>query len=48
LQAIIYGDEAFILVIIPTGGSKSLLFILLAAASWDGITIVIVPIVALR
>jgi superfamily II DNA helicase RecQ len=48
LQAIIYGDEAFILAIMPTGSSKSLLFMLLAAASRDEVTIVIVPIVALR
>jgi superfamily II DNA helicase RecQ len=32
LQAIIYGDEAFILAIMPTGSSKSLLFMLPAAA----------------
>jgi superfamily II DNA helicase RecQ len=32
LQAIIYSNEAFILAIILTGGSKSLLFMLLAAA----------------
>jgi superfamily II DNA helicase RecQ len=48
LQAIIHGDEAFILVIMPTGGGKSLLFMLPAAASWHGVTIVIVPMVALR
>jgi superfamily II DNA helicase RecQ len=48
LQAIIYGDEAFVLAIIPTGGSESLLFMLPAAASRDRITIVIVPMVALR
>jgi superfamily II DNA helicase RecQ len=48
LQAIIYGDKAFILAIMPTGGGKSLLFMLLVAALWDGVTIVIVPIVALR
>jgi superfamily II DNA helicase RecQ len=48
LQAIIYSDKAFILVIMPIGGGKSLLFMLLAAASRDGVTIVIVPIVALR
>jgi superfamily II DNA helicase RecQ len=48
LQAIIYGDEAFILAIIPTDGSKSLLFMLLVAASRDEVTIVIVPIVALQ
>jgi superfamily II DNA helicase RecQ len=33
LRAIIYSDEVFILAIMPTGGSKSLLFMLLAAAS---------------
>jgi superfamily II DNA helicase RecQ len=48
LQAIIHGDKAFILVIMPTGGGKSLLFMLLAAASRYGVTIVIVPMVALR
>lgn len=48
LRAIIYGDEAFVLAIIPTGGGKSLLFILPAVASRDGVTIVIVPIVALQ
>jgi superfamily II DNA helicase RecQ len=32
----------------PTGGGKSLLFMLPVAASRDGVTIVIVPIVALR
>jgi superfamily II DNA helicase RecQ len=48
LRAIIYGDEVFILAIMPTGSSKSLLFMLLVAASQDGVTIVIVPIVALR
>jgi superfamily II DNA helicase RecQ len=48
LQAIIYSDEVFILAIMLTGGSKSLLFMLLAAASQDRITIVIVLIVALR
>jgi superfamily II DNA helicase RecQ len=48
LQAIIHGDEAFILAIMPTGGGKSLLFMLPAAASRDGVTIVIVPMVALR
>jgi superfamily II DNA helicase RecQ len=46
--AIIHSDEAFILAIMPTGGGKSLLFMLPAAASRDGITIVIVLIVALR
>jgi superfamily II DNA helicase RecQ len=48
LQAIIYGDEAFILAIILTGGGKSLLFMLLAAALRHGVTIVIVLIVALQ
>lgn len=48
LRAIIYSDKAFILVIMPTGGGKSLLFMLLAAALQDRVTIVIVPIVALR
>jgi superfamily II DNA helicase RecQ len=48
LRAIIYGDEAFILAIMPTGGGKSLLFMLPVAASRDGVTIVIVPMVALR
>jgi hypothetical protein len=48
LQAIIHGDEAFILAIMPTGGGKSLLFMLPAAALRDGVTIVIVPMVALR
>jgi superfamily II DNA helicase RecQ len=48
LQAIIYGDKTFILAIIPTGGGKSLLFMLLAAVSQDGVMIVIIPIVALQ
>jgi superfamily II DNA helicase RecQ len=48
LRAIIHGDEAFILAIIPTGGGKSLLFMLPVAVSRDRVTIVIVPIVALR
>jgi len=48
LRAIIHGDKAFILAIMPTGGGKSLLFMLLVAASWDRVTIVIVPMVALR
>jgi len=48
LRAIIHGDEAFVLAIMPTGGGKSLLFMLPVAASWDGVTIVIVPMVALR
>jgi superfamily II DNA helicase RecQ len=48
LQAIIYGDEAFILAIMPIGGSKSLLFMLLVVASRNEVTIVIVLIVALR
>jgi len=47
LRAIIYGDKVFILAIMPTGSSKSLLFMLLAAASQDRVTIVIVPMVAL-
>jgi superfamily II DNA helicase RecQ len=33
LQAIIYSDKVFILAIMPTGSSKSLLFMLLAVAS---------------
>jgi superfamily II DNA helicase RecQ len=32
LQAIIYSDKVFILAIMPTGSSKSLLFMLLAVA----------------
>jgi superfamily II DNA helicase RecQ len=48
LRAIIYSDEAFILAIMPTGGGESLLFMLPVAASRDGVTIVIVPIVVLR
>ena len=48
LRAIIHGDEAFVLAIMPTGGGKSLLFMLPAAASRDGVTVVIVPMVALR
>jgi superfamily II DNA helicase RecQ len=48
LQAIIHGDKAFILAIMPTGGGKSLLFMLPAAASRHGVTIVIVLMVALR
>jgi superfamily II DNA helicase RecQ len=48
LRAIIYGDEAFILAIMLTGGGKSLLFMLPAVASWDRVIIVIVPIVALQ
>ena len=48
LQAIIHSDKAFILAIMPTGGGKSLLFMLPVAASQDGVTIVIVLIVALR
>jgi superfamily II DNA helicase RecQ len=48
LRAIIYSDEVFILAIMPTGSGKSLLFMLLAAASQDGVTIVIVLMVALR
>ena len=48
LRAIIHGDEAFVLAIMLTGGGKSLLFMWPAAASRDGVTIVIVPMVALR
>ena len=48
LQAIVHGNEAFILAIMPTGGGKSLLFMLPASASQDGVTVVIVPMVALR
>ena len=48
MRAIIYGDKAFILAIMPTGGSKSLLFMLPAVALQDGVTIVIVPMVALQ
>lgn len=48
LRAIVYGNKPFILAIMPTGGGKSLLFMLPAAASRDGVTIVIVPMVALR
>jgi len=48
LQAIIHGDKAFILAIMLTGSGKSLLFILPAAASQDGVTIVIVLMVALQ
>jgi superfamily II DNA helicase RecQ len=48
LRAIIHGDEAFVLAIILIGGGKSLLFMLPVAASRDRVTIVIVPIVALR
>jgi superfamily II DNA helicase RecQ len=48
LRAIVHGNEPFILAIMPTGGGKSLLFMLPAAASRDGVTIVIVPMVALR
>jgi superfamily II DNA helicase RecQ len=33
LRAIIYGDEVFILAIMPIGSSKSLLFMLPVAAS---------------
>jgi superfamily II DNA helicase RecQ len=47
LRAIIYSDKAFILAIMLTGSSKSLLFILLAVASQDEVMIVIVPMVAL-
>jgi superfamily II DNA helicase RecQ len=47
LQAIIYSNEAFILAIMLTGSGKSLLFMLLAAASQHRVTIVIVPMVAL-
>jgi superfamily II DNA helicase RecQ len=36
------------LAIMLTGGGKSLLFMLLAVASQDGVTVVIVPMVALR
>jgi superfamily II DNA helicase RecQ len=48
LQAIIHSDKVFILVIMPIGGSKSLLFMLPAAVSRDGVTIMIVPMVALQ
>jgi superfamily II DNA helicase RecQ len=48
LQAIIYGNEVFVLAIMLTGGSKSLLFMLLAVASQDRVTIVIVLIVVLQ
>jgi superfamily II DNA helicase RecQ len=48
LRAIIHGNEPFILAIMPTEGSKSLLFMLPAAASRNGVTIVIIPMVALR
>jgi superfamily II DNA helicase RecQ len=40
--------EPFVLAVMPTGGGKSLLFMLLAAASGDGVTIVVVPMTALR
>jgi superfamily II DNA helicase RecQ len=48
LRAIIHGNEPFGLAIMPTGGGKSLLFMLPAAALQYGVTIVIVPMVALR
>jgi superfamily II DNA helicase RecQ len=48
LKAIIHRNEPFILAIIPTGGGKSLLFMLPAAALQDGVVIVIVLIVVLR
>ena len=48
MRAIIYSNKAFVLAIILIGGGKSLLFMLLVAVSRDGVTIVIVPIVALR
>ena len=40
--------EPFVLAVMPTGGGKSLLFMLPAAASRDGVTIVVVPMTALR
>jgi superfamily II DNA helicase RecQ len=40
--------EPFVLAVMPTGGGKSLLFMLPAAASGDGVTIVVVPMTALR
>ncbi|KAK5108236.1 hypothetical protein LTR85_005380 [Meristemomyces frigidus] len=47
LQAIIEG-RPYVLIIMRTGGGKSLMFMLPSAASTDGVTIVIVPIIALR
>ena len=47
LKAIVEG-RPYVLAIMPTGGGKSLLFILPAAAFIDGVTIVIVPITSLR
>ena len=48
MRAIIHGDEAFVLAIMPTGGGKSLLFMLPAAASRDGVTIVVMPKIMLQ
>lgn len=47
LEAIV-GGRPFILIIMRTGGGKSLMFMLPASASIDGLTIVIVPMVSLR
>lgn len=47
LEAIVAG-EPYITVIMRTGGGKSLMFMLPAFASEDGVTVVIVPIVSLR
>jgi superfamily II DNA helicase RecQ len=48
LRAIIHRTEPFVLAIMLAGGGKSLLFMLPASASQDGVTPIIVPKVALR
>lgn len=37
-----------VLIVIRTGGGKSLLFMLPAASSWDGVTVVIVSLCSFR
>jgi superfamily II DNA helicase RecQ len=44
----IIGGQSRIVVVIRTGGGKSLLFILPAAASQDGVTIVVMPKIMLQ
>ena len=47
LKSIMHGDSPVVSVM-PTGGGKSMLFMLPAWAEQDGLTVVVVPLVALR
>lgn len=47
LEAILRG-ESQLLVVMPTGAGKSLLFMLPAFCAGDGVTVVVVPLIALR